>query len=459
MIPIVTPDEMRAIDAAATRSVAVEQLIERAGAAVARCAVRMLGGTYGRRVVVIVGPGNNGRDGLVAARRLRTRGVHVTVVDAAACPDRLPDVDLVVDAAYGTGFRGEWTAPSVGRAPVLAVDIPSGVDGSTGRAGAGVLAADRTVTFAALKPGLLLQPGRTLAGEVEVADIGLSAASARAHLVDGTDVSAWVPRRPVDAHKWRAGLFVVAGSPGMTGAAHLATRAALRVGAGIVHLASPGVTVDPSAPTEVVRRPLTVFDWAGEVLDGAARCRALLVGPGLGRDEHTLAEVRRIVLDSDLPVVVDGDGLFALGWSPDGGAASVRSRDAPTVLTPHDGEYALMMGEPPGADRFVAARRLAVDARAVVVLKGPTTLVARPDGEVRAVTEGDQRLATAGTGDVLAGLVAGLVAQGVDAFDAAAAAAWIHGRAAASGHREGLVAGDLPDLVPGVLARLRGGEV
>ena len=171
VIPIVTPEEMAAIDAAAPEP--VEVLIERAGAAVARMARQMLGGTYGRTVNVIAGKGNNGNDGRAAAASLAARGVQIRMFDAADSPSGLPDADLVIDAAYGTGFRGQWRAPRVGKAPVLAVDIPSGVNGLTGEAGRGVLAADRTVTFAALKPGLLIGAGRWLAGDVEVVDIGL----------------------------------------------------------------------------------------------------------------------------------------------------------------------------------------------------------------------------------------------------------------------------------------------
>ena len=187
MIPIVTPAEMAAVDAAAPEP--VEVLIGRAGAAVAWAARRMLGGTYGRTVHVIAGKGNNGNDGRVAADRLRRWGVHVEVHGADACPSVLDPADLVIDAAYGTGFHGEWWAPRVGATPVLAVDIPSGVDGLTGAAGRGVLPADRTVTFAALKPGLLFGPGRWLAGDVEVADIGLDVGPATTNFVDGVDVS------------------------------------------------------------------------------------------------------------------------------------------------------------------------------------------------------------------------------------------------------------------------------
>ena len=270
MIPIVTPEEMGAIDAAAPEP--VEILIGRAGAAVARAVVGLLGGTYGRRVVVLAGKGNNGNDGRDAARRLRRRGMRVHVIDAADLPEALPACDLVIDAAYGTGFRGEWTPPTV-PAPVLAVDIPSGVDGLTGQMPGGALTAARTVTFAALKPGLLLPPGADRAGQVDVADIGLDVSGARAHVVEGADVAAWLPRRATAGHKWQAAVRVVAGSPGMTGAAHLTSAAAFRAGAGYVTLSSPGVDHDPMAPIEVVGRPLPAAGWAEDVLDDAGSVR------------------------------------------------------------------------------------------------------------------------------------------------------------------------------------------
>lgn len=292
MIPVVTPAEMGSIDAAAPEP--VEVLIGRAGAAVARTAVRMLGGTYGRRVVVVAGKGNNGNDGREAARRLRRRGVRVVEVDATALPERLPPCDLVIDAAFGTGFRGEWTAPAT-EAPVLAVDIPSGVDGLTGVVSGSPLPAERTVTFAALKPGLLVGPGAALAGVVAVAVIGLDVSSARTHLVEAADVAAWLPPRAPAAHKWQGAVRIVAGSPGMTGAAHLAARAALRAGAGYVTLSSPGVDDDPRAPTEVVGRPLPDEGWAAVVGEDLGRFGALVVGPGLGRSPGTAAEVQALV--------------------------------------------------------------------------------------------------------------------------------------------------------------------
>jgi ADP-dependent NAD(P)H-hydrate dehydratase / NAD(P)H-hydrate epimerase len=453
MIPLVAPQDMAAIDAAAPEPVAV--LIERAGAAVARSAVRLMGGTYGRRVVVVAGKGNNGNDGRAAARRLADRGVHVTVVDAASSPSVLPACDLVIDAAYGTGFRGRWLPPDPGAAPVLAVDIPSGVDGLTGWVeDGGALAAEHTVTFAALKPGLLLSPGRELAGSVEVADIGLDVGNARAHLVQRSDVAAWVPARSSDSHKWRAAIWVVAGSAGMLGAAHLAARSAQRAGAGMVRLSSPGVLIDPLAPTEVVGHQLPLDDWARTVLDDLERFHALVIGPGLGRDESVGENARDVVAKAPVPVVVDGDGLFALAWHSEGARTVVAHRPAPTVLTPHDGEFALLQGNRVARDRFGAARALAADLGCVVLLKGPITIVADPAGDVLVTDTGDERLATAGTGDVLAGLVGALLAQRVPPIQAAAAAAWVHGMAARRGFSRGLVAGDLPDLVPLVLEEL-----
>ena len=449
MIPIVTPEEMGAIDAAAPES--VEVLIGRAGAAVARAVVDLLGGTYGRRVVVLAGKGNNGNDGRDAARRLRRRGMRVHVIDAADLPEALPACDLVIDAAYGTGFRGEWTPPTV-PAPVLAVDIPSGVDGLTGQMPGGALTAARTVTFAALKPGLLLPPGADRAGQVDVADIGLDVSGARAHVVEGADVAAWLPRRATAGHKWQAAVRVVAGSPGMTGAAHLTSAAAFRAGAGYVTLSSPGVDHDPMAPTEVVGRPLPSAGWDQAVLDDARRHGALAVGPGLGTGPEAVAAVRAVVAGWPGALVVDGDGLTALGQTV---ADVTASRSVPAVLTPHEGEFARLAGGPPDDDRIAAVRSLAATSGSVVLLKGPATVVAAPDGTVLITTTGDARLATAGTGDVLTGVIAALLAGGLEPLRAAAAGAFLHGRAGAVGWRHGLVASDLLDQLPIVIDPLQ----
>jgi NAD(P)H-hydrate epimerase len=380
--------------------------------------------------------------------------VAVHVVDAASAPRRLRRCDLVIDAAYGTGFHGTWIAPSVGTAAVLAVDIPSGVDGLTGAAGEGVLPADRTVTFAALKPGLLLPPGSIYTGEVEVADIGLDVSGARTHLVEQADLRGWLLPRAVDAHKWHAATWVVAGSSGMTGAARLVTAAALRCGAGYVRLSTPGGGPDVGAPTEVVSYAVPSLSWASTVVRGLDRFHALVVGPGLGRSDMTTSEVRDLVAKAPVPVVVDGDGLFALAWSAEGATALLRDRSAPTILTPHDGEFGLLAGRRPGADRIGVARGLSAATGAVVLLKGPATIVAEPGGRVLLSTAGDERLATAGSGDVLSGIIGALLAQQVPAFEAAAAGAWLHGTAARRGPARGFIASDLPDLLPGVLEAL-----
>ena len=452
MLPIVTPEEMKAHDLASHEGHDV--LVERAGAAVARAAIRMLGGTYGRTVAVVAGPGNNGADGRVAARLLADSGVKVHLFRADSCPAQLPAADLVIDAAFGTGFRGSWDAPDVGSARVLAVDIPSGVDGSTGAVSERAIAADRTVTFAALKPGLLFSPGRELAGEIELVAIGLDVGEPVAHLLQRADVVAALPRRDVVAHKWNAAVRVIAGSKAMPGAAALASAGAMRMGAGMVHVSSPGLDQVGMLPLEVVCRPLPAAGWGDDALRSLDRFHAVVLGPGLGRHDDTAASARYVAIHAPLPAVIDGDGLFALAWNADGAAALLRQRTAPTVLTPHDGEYQLLTGALPSVDRLAAARRLSVHTQSVVVLKGATTVVSNPSGEVLVVNTGDERLATAGTGDVLAGIIGALLAMRLDPFEAAAVGAWIHGRAALLGPSSGFIASDLPALIPQVLAEL-----
>jgi NAD(P)H-hydrate epimerase len=472
--PVVTVEEMRAIDNEAT--VDHDVLVDRAGTAVAASALRLLGGGYGRRVVVVAGKGSNGADGRVAAVRLRRRGARVTVLEAADAPDRIGrdgSVDLVIDAAYGTGFRGSYRAPSVpAGVPVLAVDIPSGVDGDTGEACGAPLRADVTVTFAALKPGLLQGDGPLLAGRVEVVDIGLDVHRARLWVVEDTDVARLLPVRPRTAYKWQSAVAVVAGSPGMSGAAELCAHAAYRAGAGMVRLGVPGADPALLQAGEAVATALDAEDWAGAALEMVQRCKALVVGPGLGRAEATGAQVRELVARSPVPVVVDADGLVALGSGKEmapvvqgesaaagpghagDGADGVPAR---AVLTPHDGEFSSLTGGPPGPDRIEAARSLAAQCGAVVLLKGPTTVVAEPGGTALLVTAGSPRLATAGTGDVLSGAIGAFSARGLPLFEAAGLAAHVHGRAAALGPPEGLVAGDLADLLGRWLSDVRRG--
>lgn len=445
MRPVLTAAEMAAVDARAAATVPFAELVRRAGTAAAGSALRLLGGAYGRRVVVVAGKGHNGDDGRVVASLLARRGAAVSVVPAGTV-ERLPAADLVVDAAYGTAFRGDYRAPAAeAGTPVLAVDLPSGVRADTGEAVAGAVRAVRTVTFGALKPGLLLGAGRWLAGEVEVAPIGLPVGPAGIHLVDDEDLAGLPPRRP-DGHKWDAACFVVAGSPGMTGAAALATRGALRAGSGMVRLGSPGGEPGAVPVLEAVATALPADDFADAVLAGLDRCKALVVGPGLGRGAAVAAAVTRLLAEADVPLVLDADALNALGRLADHAAVLAR-RGAPVVVTPHEGEFARLAGAPPGADRLADVRRLAAASGAYVLLKGPTTVVAAPDGAVLLAASGTTRLATAGTGDVLSGILGAFLARGLEPLRAAALAAHVHGRAAELGPAEGFVSGDLPELV------------
>ena len=460
MRPVLRVEEMRAVDADGLKSVSEQTLVERAGTAVATWAVRLLGGTYGRRIVVVAGKGNNGADGRVAAARLRRRGARVTVVDASDAPARIGpvgSVDLVIDAAYGTGFRGTYRAPAVpAGVPVLAVDIPSGVNGDTGEACGEPLRADVTVTFAALKTGLVQGDGALLAGRIEVADIGLDVSRASMWVVEDADVPHLLAPRPRDAHKWQSALAVVAGSPGMTGAAGLCARAAYRAGAGMVRVGIPGGDPSELPVSEAVGTSLPREGWSAPAIAMAGRCRAIVVGPGLGRAETTVADVRAMVAGATVPMVVDADGLFALGSGDEIGAAlRAGASGRGVVLTPHDGEFTRLAGAAPGIDRIAATTTLAQRCGAVVLLKGPTTIVADPDGTVLLATAGSPRLATAGTGDVLSGVIGAFIARGVEVAPAAALAAHVHGRAADLGPPEGLVASDLAELVGSWLSAVR----
>ncbi len=528
MRPVLHPSEMaeadrRTIAAGTPQAV----LMERAGSAVAFAVRRVAGGTYGRRVVVLCGSGNNGGDGLVAARHLRAWGARVETFELrrgeappggweAACRR----ADVVVDALFGTGFRGRLEGEpeamsrgvrDLGR-PVVAVDIPSGVAGDTGEVDGEAFGADVTVTFAACKPGVLFEPGRSHAGSVEVVDIGIpvrvdhapdtggapvargDGAGARSlaggagdgsgpggapapadagagsgsrrppgpvtvtrcGVTEAADVAGWLPPRPPAAHKWSAGVFVVGGSGGMVGAPMLASRAALRAGAGIVHCGLPGHEAAARASGgEVISRALPA---RGEALDAAAtgiivgslgRFGSLVLGPGLGTAESTRMAVDRTVVETEVPLVLDADGLNGL----EGDLGPIRERRGPTVLTPHDEEYRRLAGRAVGPERIGAARELASRAGAVVLLKGPATVVAAPDGRVAVNPTGGSVLASAGTGDVLSGILGAFLARGVPAFEAAAAAAFVHGRA---GHEigEGLVAGDLISRLPRTISHL-----
>jgi ADP-dependent NAD(P)H-hydrate dehydratase / NAD(P)H-hydrate epimerase len=454
LIPVCTPDEVRRLDTSAP--VPVEELIDRSGLAVARAALNLLGGTYGRRVMVVAGQGNNGADGRNAAARLRRRGARVEVIEATEVPRALPQCDLVIDAAFGTGYRvGEhpYRAPRTAGSPVLAVDVPSGLDATTGEAEMEAVKANLTVVLSCLKPGLLLRRGPELTGRLRLADIGLDAWTvARAAEVRDDDVARWLPPLKRAGHKWDRAVLIVAGSPGMPGAAELAARAAQRGSAGLVRVGTPGATDGAVPVAETLSFGLPEGSWADRALADIDRFKAVVVGPGLGRSEGTAAAVRRFVAKCPKPLVIDADGLNALGHDA---ARVLRERTAQTLLTPHDGEAARLGGDPDAPDRLAEVRRLAEGLGATVLWKGPTTVVAGVGGGPTLVTSTrDGRLATAGTGDVLAGLSAALMARGLPADRAGAAATRITIGAARRRSEPGLVAGDVVTEIGGYLASI-----
>jgi hydroxyethylthiazole kinase-like uncharacterized protein yjeF len=482
---VVTPAEMGEADRRAIAAGTPEGvLVERAGAAVARHALRMLGGAYGRRVVVVSGRGNNGADGVVAARLLRERGVGVDElaladgIDHDALRRALTRCDLAIDAMFGTGFRGtlEGDAAIVAGAfatsarPTLAIDIPSGVDGNTGEVRGQAVHAHETVCFAALKPGLLFEPGRSHAGRVSVVDIGILVAAAgvtdvQLQVLELADL--FLPRRAANGHMWSAAALVVGGSTGLTGAPLMASHAAQRCGAGMVVCAVPGAEAAARAGgTEVVSRALPAtsagaldVDAAEALLDGIERFHALAIGPGLGRDERTQTAVRRVVAACPIAIVVDADALHALADDPKPLHERRVAGFPPAILTPHGGEYASLTGAVLGADRIGAARDLAAHLDSIVLLKGPGTVIAAPDGRAVVNRTDTPALATAGTGDVLTGMIAGLLAAGAPPFTAAATGAYVHGRAASEAATgDALVATDLIRALPPTLKLLRSGR-
>jgi hydroxyethylthiazole kinase-like uncharacterized protein yjeF len=455
---IVTPSEMQHADARAIASgVSESELVHRAGQAVAWAARSMLNGLYGRRIVAVCGGGNNGADGRVAAMQLHAWGVRAEIVDLkgidhAAFERLLKRSNLVIDAMFGTGFRGPLSddarraiaAIERSNQPVLAVDIPSGIDAHTGAVHDLAVRAVRTITFQAPKVGLCSEPGRTYAGRVDVADIGIDIGPPLTWTTSGpwlgaptpSDIAEALPARALDAHKWDAAVYVVGGSLGMSGAPAMSAHAALRAGAGMVWLASPA-SISGCAPELIVRQLPGTTDGAAlqpeatsTVLDALDRFGALVLGPGLGRAESSANVVRQLVVAAPVPLVLDADGLRAVASHRDVLVRRSANNVGPTVLTPHEGEYQMLTGHAVGTDRVDAARRLARDTDAVVVLKGPATIVAAPDGRTISNPTGSEVLASAGTGDVLSGVIGALLAMGSEPFIAAAVAVYIHGAAA-----------------------------
>jgi ADP-dependent NAD(P)H-hydrate dehydratase / NAD(P)H-hydrate epimerase len=429
--PLYTADEMKAAEAGHD----VDALMQRAGTAVAEELMRRF--PDARRIALHAGGGANGGDGRIAAEVLQAQGREVV--------DERPDV--VIDALLGTGLKGEprpETSALIERinaaaAPVVAVDIPSGVNASTGEVAGGAVRADVTVTMHGPKVGLAVAPGRFQAGDVAVADIGLEPTETEHRLVT-PEILAEVPRRSARDNKYTAGhVLVVGGSRGMTGAPALTARAALRADVGYVTIAAPAESL-PVLETlllEAVKRPLE------DVFKAAAKAKALAVGPGLGRQDETKELVRRLLSEVELPMVVDADALFELepGRWP-----------APRVLTPHEGELARLLGRESkevAAHRLAAVKEAAEKFGAVVVLKGEDSLVAAPGRGVLVCALGLPSLSTAGTGDVLTGITAAFLAKGMEPQRAAAAACAAQQLAShKASQRYGLVASDVIEALP-----------
>jgi ADP-dependent NAD(P)H-hydrate dehydratase / NAD(P)H-hydrate epimerase len=439
MEPLYTAAEMKEAEAGHD----VDVLMERAARGVADIVRERF--PEARRVRAVCGKGANGGDGRIAVRLLREAGL-----DAAESTE-VADAEVVIDALFGTGFTGAprpEAAELIRRmnavdAPVVAVDIPSGVDASTGEVPGDAVEAHVTVTMHGLKVGLVVAPGCFRSGEVVVADIGLEHRATK-HALVGTEILQRVPRKRAADNKYTAGsVLVVGGARGMTGAAALCARAAFRADAGYVAIAAPSesLPVLETLVLEAVKRPLDDASAAAE------RARALAIGPGLGRGDEARELVRRLLTATDVPAVVDADALDGL---------EPVARQGETVLTPHSGELGRLLDE---SSAWVDAHRLEAVERAVerfgcvVLLKGADTLIGVPGEGVWVVGENVPALATAGTGDVLTGIIAAFLAKGLDARTAASTAALVHRRAArVAGKPAGLVASDVVEALPAALA-------
>lgn len=494
-----TSAELREIDrhAAEVLGVPTALLMENAGRAVAEAVRGLLG--PGGRAFVVCGRGNNGGDGYVAARHLHAEKLPVFLYVMASADQLKGDAglnaratracgvrevgslesagcgDVVVDALLGTGLSRPVEGVALERiremagarqrgARVLSVDLPSGVDADRPHPPGEAVQADVTVTLHALKPALVQYPARALAGEVRVGELGIP------HIDPPGPVRRWrtagnlcgvLPRRAPDAHKGTNGhVLVVAGSPGKSGAAMLACRAALRGGAGLVTLGSAPEVNDRVLPQmpEVMSQPLQTL--SGEALIAALAGKdVMVIGPGIARTEHTAAVLVELLRHIPLPTVIDADGLNALA----GDRHALQSLDraaVPPVLTPHPAELARLLETDTAhiqADRFAAASEASRRFRAVVVLKGAGSVLAHPDGSLDVCSSGNPAMATAGTGDALAGLCGALLAQGLAPETAALLAMYAHGRAgdlAADGRSRGMTAGDLIDRIPNALTEL-----
>lgn len=510
MNELLSTSEMYAADQLAeTAGIASLDLMERAGQAVAETAAKMV--SAGARVAVLCGPGNNGGDGFVAARHLRQRGFDARVSllgdrqalkgDAAemsrrwqlpvglATADAMQSMDLVIDALFGAGLSRPLegaaaelvAAVNASGMPVLAVDVPSGLNGTTGAPAGPCIAASRTVTFFRKKLGHVLMPGKALCGDVIVAQIGipesvLETIKPQTHENCPPLWLAHYPWAKGGGHKYDRGhAIVVSGPADQTGAARLGARGALRIGAGLVTLvgSTAATAVNAAHVTSIMVRAVAGRDALAEFLTDVRR-NAVLIGPGVSVGADT-ADAVLAVLKSSAAVVLDADALTSfsggdqsepradarMGFlarngdasaTPDILFAAIKSRPAPVVVTPHEGEFKRLFGELQGS-KIDRARAAAEKSGAIVLLKGPDTVIAAPDGRAVVNANAPPWLATAGSGDVLAGFVTGLLAQRMPAFEAACAAVWMHGECAEQ-FGVGMIAEDLPEVLPEIVRNL-----
>jgi len=449
MEPIATSAEVGALDRSLEEASRVEATIDRVGRAVAGVARAMMGGTYGRRVVGLVGPGNNGRDARATLAWLARFGAVTESVglDGGDALSRPRPPDLIVDGLFGTGLSRPVVLPELPfGVPILAIDVPSGVVGDTGVVLGQAIRATVTAAVGTLKPCHVLGSSRELVGTLVRVLPDLVPAQTRAQLATPRDARAHLPHHGASVHKWSAAVVLVAGSPGMRGSAALASRAALRVGSGMVRLITRGAPEEPlDHPSEVVVERHERLS-AEAVLEVATRARALVFGPGLGTTSQINMVLAALMRQAELPLVVDADGLNVLARSGRS-EALLAARPAPTVLTPHQAEFARLFGDV-GPDPLGRIAQLSERTGAVICAKGSPTVVAAPDGRVVVSAAGGPELASAGTGDVLAGMIGGLIARGLPAFEATWVAAELHGVAGAA--LGGLLATELADEV-GVL--------
>ena len=512
IMKICTPKQMQEIDRKAIKELGIPglELMENAGRGTFEEIIDRYGAIEDRRVIVICGKGNNGGDGFVVARYLKEEGIDVDIFllckkdvpkgDAAVNLQRAIQLDipihevlkpedfqipldtlLIVDAIFGTGFSGEIKAPydtiinviNNMPVPVVSVDTPSGLDGATGKVAEPTIEADLTVTFGLPKIGQTLYPGKEYCGSLEIVDIGFPPElddDINTYLVTEDDAEMLLPERKPDAHKGDYGkLFVLAGSTGLTGAAVMASNAALKCGTGLVVLGCPA-SLNPifeTKLTEVMTKPLPdvkkqgclALRGMGEIRQQIDWADAVAIGPGIGTHHETTELVQRLVTQVEKPMIIDADGLNIIAKDPE----ILKQHKGPLIISPHPGEFSRLCGksiEEITDNRLELASAFAREYNVTVILKGASSIIADPSGEAYINSTGNDGMATAGSGDVLTGLIGGFLAQGMDAAEAAVLATYVHGlagdEAADITGKRGMIAGDILDSVTEALYKLDG---